>query len=106
MDEYVIVLITAPSTETGKEIARALLDARLAACVNILPAVNSMYVWEGDIYDEDEVLLIVKTRAELLDEGLIPPVQKLHPYKVPEIIVLPIVKGARNYLDWIGEATS
>jgi periplasmic divalent cation tolerance protein len=106
MDEYVIVLITAPSTETGKEIARALLDARLAACVNILPAVNSMYVWEGDIYDEDEVLLIVKTRAELLDEGLIPAVQKLHPYKVPEIIVLPIVKGARNYLDWIGEATS
>ena len=106
MDEYVIVLITAPSTETGKEIARALLNARLAACVNILPAVNSMYVWEGDIYDEDEVLLIVKTRAELLDEGLIPAVQKLHPYKVPEIIVLPIVKGARNYLDWIGEATS
>jgi periplasmic divalent cation tolerance protein len=106
MDEYVIVLITAPSTETGKEIARALLDARLAACVNILPAVNSMYVWEGDIYDEDEVLLIVKTRAELLDEGLIPAVQKLHPYKVPEIIALPIVKGAKNYLDWIGEVTS
>jgi periplasmic divalent cation tolerance protein len=106
MDEYVVVLITAPSIETGKALARAILDARLAACVNILPAVNSMYVWEGEIYDEGEVLLIVKTRANLLDGGLIPIVEKLHPYKTPEIIALPIVKGARKYLEWVGEVTS
>ena len=106
MEKYVIVLITAPSTESGKAIARALLETRLAACVNILPAINSMYIWEGELFDEDEVLLIVKTRAELLDEGLVPAVQKVHPYKIPEIIVLPIVKGAKNYLDWIGEVTA
>jgi periplasmic divalent cation tolerance protein len=105
MEEYTVILITAPSTETAKEIARALLDAKLAACVNIIPVVNSLYIWEGEIYDEDEVLLIVKTRAELLDEGLIPTVQRVHPYKVPEIIALPIVKGAKNYLDWIDAVT-
>jgi periplasmic divalent cation tolerance protein len=101
----VVVLITAPTKEAGRQIAGALLERRLAACVNILPPANSLYVWEGVIHDDEEVLLIVKTRADLLEEGLIPAVQSIHPYEVPEIIALPILGGLGSYLKWIGEVT-
>ena len=105
MEEYVVVLITAPSKEIGKEIANALLEAKLAACVNIISSISSLYSWDGEICDDEEALLIVKTRAELIENALIPAVEEIHPYKVPEIIALPIVLGARNYLEWIGEMT-
>lgn len=106
MGKYVVVLITAPSKEVGAMIARALLEAKLAACVNIISSVSSLYTWEGEVCEEEEVLLIVKTKEELLEKALIPAVEELHPYKMPEIIALPIVMGAKHYLEWIGEATS
>jgi len=96
-----IVFITTPDLDTAESIANALLDKRLAACVNIFQGLRSMYHWEGKIEDDQEILLMIKTRAELLEKQLIPLVQKLHPYQVPEIIALPIVGGGQSYLDWI-----
>lgn len=96
-----IVFITTPDLDTAESIANALLEKRLAACVNIFQGLRSMYHWEGKIEDDQEILLMIKTRAELLEKQLIPLVQKLHPYQVPEIIALPIVGGGQSYLDWI-----
>lgn len=100
-----MVLITAPSRETARQIARALLDKRLAACVNIISPINSLYTWEGQVQDDEEALLIVKSRADLFHQGLVPAVKALHPYEVPEIIALPVIAGLRSYLDWISEVT-
>ena len=99
---YVVVLITAPSIDVGRSIAKKLLESRLVACVNILPQINSLYVWEGKICDDQEALLFCKTRSEVVLPDLIPAVQAIHPYEVPEIIALPIMTGSQNYLDWIG----
>ena len=97
----VIVFITVPSREVGKQIAVALVEQRLAACVNILGPINSIYVWEGKISDDEEMLLIVKSRSDLIEQGLIPAVQAIHPYQVPEIIALPVLTGLHSYLDWV-----
>ena len=101
---YIFALVTVPSEEVGVAIAQTLLDRRLAACVNIVPAVNSLYVWEGELCSDDEVLLVIKSKAALFDE-LASVVQDAHPYDVPEIIALPIVAGSQDYLDWIEEVT-
>lgn len=101
-----IVLITAPSQDVAKEIAVALVENRLAACVNILGPIRSVYRWEEKIHDNEETLLIVKSRAELIESQLIPAVQAIHPYQVPEIIALPVVMGLHSYLDWILQETS
>jgi periplasmic divalent cation tolerance protein len=97
---YIVVLITVPSEEVGQAIARALVEQRLAACVNRLQPVHSLYTWEGKTTEDLELLLIVKSRAELF-ERLVPAVKALHPYQVPEIIALPVVMGSQDYLDWI-----
>jgi periplasmic divalent cation tolerance protein len=102
---YTIVLITVPSREVGEQVARHLLDQRLAACVNFIPAVYSLYIGQGEVKADDELLLVVKTRADLFEEQLVPAVKVVHPYKVPEIIALPVVMGSRGYLDWIEEST-
>jgi periplasmic divalent cation tolerance protein len=102
---YTIVLITVPSREVGEQVARHLLDQRLAACVNFIPAVHSLYIWQGEVKADDELLLVVKTRADLFEEQLVPAVKAVHPYEVPEIIALPVVMGSRSYLDWIEEST-
>ena len=101
---YVVVLITAPSKEVAREIARALVERKLAACVNIIPMIESIYAWEGKIEQDEEVLLLVKTREELLD-ALVPAAVALHPYDQPEVIALPIVTGSESYLAWIGRET-
>jgi len=101
----IVVLITAPNKEVGRQIAQALLEQRLAACVNILPGVNSLYIWEGKLQDEEEALLVVKTRAGLFQEGLVPAVQAIHPYQVPEIVAVPVLMGLRSYLEWIEKET-
>jgi periplasmic divalent cation tolerance protein len=98
---YIIVLITTPSKEVGRQVADALLEQKLAACVNILSPVNSLYFWEGKTHDDEEALLIVKTRAGLFKDHLVPAVKAVHPYEVPEIIALPIVMGSESYLEWI-----
>jgi periplasmic divalent cation tolerance protein len=103
--QYIIVMITTPSKEVGEQIANALLEKKLAACVNMLAPVNSHYTWEGATTHDEEILLVVKSRAELFQNHLVPAVQEIHPYQVPEIIALPILMGSASYLAWIDEVT-
>ena len=103
-NQYSVILITVPSDEVGEKIAVSLLEQNLAACVNILPAINSLYMWKGQAHHDQEILLVVKSRAELF-EKIVPAVKRIHPYEVPEIIALPILMGSQSYLDWIGEET-
>ena len=100
-DQPIIVFITAPSKEIGKEIASALVEGKLAACVNMLGPIDSIYTWEGKICNEEEVLLIVKSQSSLFESQLIPAVKAVHPYEIPEIIALPVVMGLPSYLDWV-----
>jgi periplasmic divalent cation tolerance protein len=105
MEGPVVVFITTPSIETGEQIARLLVERKLAACVNILPAMQSVYRWEGKVERAQETLLIVKTRAEIFESQLLAAVTEAHPYQVPEIIALPIQAGLPAYLSWIDEET-
>ena len=105
-DEFVLVLITAPTQEVGVQIANELIEQKLAACVNTITHINSLFSWDGKVSAEQEVLLLVKSRASLFEEGLVPVVLEIHPYEVPEIIALPILMGSQKYLDWIAEETS
>ena len=100
-EAVLIVLVTAPDQSTAEKIANALVERNLAACVNILPGMRSIYRWEGKIHDEGEVLMLIKTRREIFDPALISYIQELHPYQTPEIIALPILMGEPTYLDWI-----
>ncbi len=99
-----VVLITVGGPEEARRIADALIDQRMAACVNIVPQVSSIFRWEGEIEDENECLLIVKTRADLFAQ-LESAVRALHSYEVPEIIALPIVLGSEDYIEWLGRET-
>jgi periplasmic divalent cation tolerance protein len=103
-DKHIIVFITTETQVQGRDIADALLAGKLAACVNIVPQVQSKFWWQGKIDSADESLLIVKTREALLDK-LIASVKSKHSYTVPEIIALPIIGGNEDYLDWIDETT-
>jgi periplasmic divalent cation tolerance protein len=97
-DDLILVLCTAPPAESS-HIARALLEGRLAACVNRC-AVTSMYWWEGAIEDEEEVLLIIKTAMRLFD-AVERTIREVHPYEIPEIIAVPIGAGSGDYCDWV-----
>ncbi len=103
--EHVVVLITAPSHEEGEAIATMLVESKLAACVNILPEVHSIYSWRGDIHTDQEVILLAKSRAELFDDKLLPAVLELHSYEVPEVIAVPIIQGLKSYLAWVTDET-
>jgi periplasmic divalent cation tolerance protein len=103
--QYILVMVTAPTQEVGSQLIEMLIEKKLAACVNMIAPVNSCYLWQGKSYDEEEVLLIVKTRAELFEAEIVPAIKSIHPYDVPEIIALPILMGSQSYLDWIGEMT-
>jgi periplasmic divalent cation tolerance protein len=103
MDE-IVVFITASNEDQAARIAKALVEAKLAGCVNIIRNIRSIYSWDGKIEDEPEVLMIVKTRKPLFDD-LIKKVKELHSYTVPEIIALPIVEGSEDYLKWLIEVT-
>lgn len=102
MPDHIVVYITVPSPEEGERIAKALVEKKLASCVSIVPGLRSIYRWQGKICDERELLLIAKTRGPLF-ERLEVEVKSYHSYKVPEIIGVPIVKGSKEYLDWIDE---
>ncbi len=95
-----IALITAPDVATALLLARALVEARTAACVNLLPGVTSIYRWQGAVHEDAEVLLVAKTRAERLSqiEALL---ARLHPYEVPELVVLAPEHVERKYLAWL-----
>ena len=101
----IVVFITVDSQENAQKIASKLLAERKAACVNIIPKVESHYWWQGQIESANELLMIVKTRAALIDE-LIQLVKEIHPYSVPEIIALPIIGGNNDYLQWIEKETN
>jgi periplasmic divalent cation tolerance protein len=103
--KHLVILITAPSREVANEIASGLVERRLAACVNTVVPISSIYTWEGKVTKDEEVLLVVKARAEGFEERFIPVVQELHPYEVPEIIALPIVMGLGSYLSWMDAVT-
>ena len=96
----VAILITVDTDEEAQRIARVLLEQRKAACVNIIPGVNSLFWWEGELGSAQESLLIVKTKSSVLDE-VTRLVKEIHSYDVPEIIAMPIVGGNRDYLEWI-----
>ncbi|MEW6162813.1 MAG: divalent-cation tolerance protein CutA [Nitrospirota bacterium] len=100
----IIVFITASSEDEAAKIAKALVDSRLAGCVNIIKDIRSIYSWQGKIEDEREVLMIAKTQKTLFD-SLMEKVKELHSYTVPEIIALPIIEGSEDYLKWLREVT-
>ncbi|MBN1687560.1 MAG: divalent-cation tolerance protein CutA [Candidatus Omnitrophica bacterium] len=95
-----VVFSTAPSLSVARQIVRALVQERLAACVNIIPSVESHYRWKGKITKDREVLMVMKTRKGLFTR-LEKRLKHLHPYEVPEILALPAVKGSRSYLSWM-----
>ena len=98
--DRIIVLITAGSEEEAHKVAELLTNEKKAACVNILPGVDSLFWWEGKIDSARESLLLVKTRASLFPE-IVELVKRMHSYEVPEIIALPIIAGSEDYLKWL-----
>jgi periplasmic divalent cation tolerance protein len=104
-DEYVVVLTTLPPDANGAAFARSIVEHRLAACVNLLPVMESVYRWEGSIEQETERQVVIKTSRDRV-AALWERVRELHPYDVPEFLVLPIVDGNDAYLRWVAECTS
>lgn len=102
-DDARLVLVTVPDISVAQRLARRILEQKLAACVNIVPGMTSLFWWEEKIDQQAEALLIIKTVAAKL-MALIDSVQKEHPYEVPEIVVLPIVGGADSYLRWLRDS--
>jgi len=100
-----VVFITAPNLECAESLARALVEERLAACVNVVPGVRSFYRWEGEVQNDPEVLLIAKTSADRCS-ALATRVDELHPYDLPEVLELPAAGGSRAYLDWVRTESS
>ena len=106
MTDKIVVLNTCSSADEAERIARRLVEARLAACVNVVAGARSFYRWQGAIESADEWLLVIKTSRTLF-EGLRLELEKIHSYEVPEVIALPIVEGSPNYLLWLeGEVSS
>jgi periplasmic divalent cation tolerance protein len=100
---HVVALSTAPSSEKAAELARILVGEGLAACVNVVPGVRSIYRWQGEIHDDAEVLCVIKTRRDRL-EALRARLVALHPYEVPELVALDVTGGHAPYLAWLDEA--
>lgn len=97
--EFVFIYTPLPSVEAAEHLARALVEARLAACVNIYPGVVSIYEWKGKIARENEVVAFIKTRSGLVPAAMAA-ARALHPYEVPAFLVLPIADGNADYLAW------
>ena len=100
----IVVFITAPNEEEAAKIAKSLVEAKLVGCVNIIKNIRSIYSWQGKVEDDTESLMVIKTQKRLFNK-LSAHVKKLHSYTVPEIIALPIVEGAKDYLKWLKEVT-
>jgi len=100
---HIVIFITVGKKEEGARIARALVEERLAACVNILEGVSSVFRWKGKVEEGKECLLIVKSVDGLLD-NLIKRVKELHSYATPEIISFKITGGSKEYLDWVASS--
>jgi len=103
--EFIVVLVTAGSAEDAARIGRALVEERLAACVNVLGPIRSIYRWQGAVEEADEQLLLVKARAADLD-AVETRVRALHGYELPEVLALPVRGGSAAYLTWLVDATT
>src|ERR1051325_2638035 len=102
MTDFLVVLVTAASAEEAERLARDLVDHRLAACVNRISPIESIYRWQGKIEKSKEELLLIKTHQSLFLQ-LEKRVREIHSYEVPEIIALPLIAGSDAYLKWLGE---
>ncbi len=100
MAELCLAYVTAGSKEQALAIGRGLVEQRLAACINVLPGMTSIYRWQGTMQESDEAVLIVKTERRLVDD-MVAAVKKLHSYQVPCVLVLPITGGGEGYLRWL-----
>ena len=100
----ILVLCTCPGEPVALELARTLVRERLAACVNRVTGVTSIYQWQGRLCEDSEQLLVIKTTPACYP-ALEMRLKTLHPYEIPEIIVIPVVTGSRQYLAWLGAAT-
>jgi periplasmic divalent cation tolerance protein len=105
MTDSIVIFVTAGSEAEAEAIAKALVEERLAACVNMLSPIRSLYRWEGKVADDREWLLLIKTRVERF-AAVEARVKALHSYQVPEVIALPIVAGAEEYMRWLRESVS
>jgi periplasmic divalent cation tolerance protein len=103
--DALLVFTNAPDHAVAMQLARALVDQRLAACVNVLNGCTSVYRWEGAVETAEELPVIIKTRASRYAE-VEAAIRKLHPYELPEIVAVPVVQGLPDYLDWVTEETA
>ena len=99
-NDQIVVLMTAPNAEEATRIAEMLVERTLAACVQILPPITSIYIWKGEVQRESEILLVAKSTRAKFDD-LEEAVRAIHSYETPEIIALPIVAGSQSYLSWL-----
>ena len=105
-DQYVVVLTTMPAAgDAAKTFARTLVTERLVACANLLPPMTSIYRWEGEVQEDEERQIVMKTVRGRVP-ALLERIRQLHPYDVPEFLVLPVAEGSEAYLQWIVGATS
>lgn len=104
-NQYLVVFCTCPEGDSAARLAGALVDAGLAACVNRLPGVVSSFRWQGEVREEAETLLIIKTTNERL-AALVERVRALHPYELPEVVAVPVSGGLDKYLDWLGASVA
>lgn len=102
MQHYLVVYCTAPNLEIGKKLAKLVVESKLAACVNIIPNIHSVYTWENKLETSEEVLLFIKTQKEAFS-GLEKILKESHPYECPEIIAIPIELGSKGYLQWLNQ---
>lgn len=103
MTDKRLVLTTAGSKEEAHRIAHALVERRLAACVNLVPQISSVYRWEGKVQEAEEWLLLIKTTAAVF-ESVRAAIKELHSYELPECISIPVEEGSQTYLDWLGSS--
>ena len=101
--KYLIILCTAPTMQSARTIAKALIEKHLVACANLVPSVESIYRWEGKIEESTEVLLLMKTSLAK-HEAALEALQSLHPYDTPEGLAVPVIAGLERYLDWIDDS--
>ncbi len=105
MSDAIVVLCTCPDNTCARTLAQTLLSEKLAACVNLIPQVTSLYCWQGKMEESQEVQLIIKSRRTLF--GVLQQrIQTLHPYEVPEILAMPVLSGNAAYLQWLQEQTT
>lgn len=102
---FCVVFCTCPDQATAERIARQLTESRLVACTNIVPYLTSIYFWEGKVTEGTEVLMIMKTTQDKLDQ-LDEAILTAHPYDFPEFIALPIIRGNKDYLNWVQSVTA